>query len=164
MLIGATVVPVWNENVASLPIHFGMSGLNSAVSILELVGHDNSALNKLGMGASAIETLEGYHIETTPKASIRPLKQGKSGLITRLGGVLSGPVPLALRVAAAFSGKRRALRLRKAAAISSLAGSILTRVAWVYAGRVSARDWRLPLEIGEPKDTPQLVEIDVPVY
>ncbi len=125
VLIGATVIPVWNENVASLPIHFGMSGLNSAVSILELMGHDNPALNTLGMGASAIETLEGYHIETTPKASMRPLKQGTSGLITRLGGVLSGPVPLALRVAAAFSGKRRARRLRKAAAISSLAGSML---------------------------------------
>ena len=31
VLIGASVIPVWNENVASLPIHFGMSGLNSAV-------------------------------------------------------------------------------------------------------------------------------------
>jgi hypothetical protein len=35
--------------------------------------------------------------------------------------------------------------LRKAAAISGIAGSLLTRIAWIYAGHVSARDWRLPL-------------------
>ncbi len=163
VLIGATVIPLWNENVASLPIHFGMSGLNSAVSILELLGHDNSALNTLGMGASAIETLEGYHIETTPKPVMEPLKQGRSGVITRLGGILSGPIPLALRVAAAFSGKRSARNLRKAAAISSIAGSIFTRAAWIYAGHVSARDWRLPLEI-ERKPPRRIAELDVPVY
>lgn len=164
VLIGATVIPIWNENVASLPIHFGMSGLNSAVSILELMGHDNPALNSLGMGASAIETLEGYHIETTPTSSMQPLKLGPSGLVTRLGGILSGPVPLALRLAAAFSGRRKARKLRKAAAVSSIAGSILTRVAWVYAGHVSARDWRLPLKVEQPKKTRRLVEADVPAY
>ncbi|MGC2108111.1 MAG: NrfD/PsrC family molybdoenzyme membrane anchor subunit [Candidatus Korobacteraceae bacterium] len=147
VLIGASVIPVWNENVASLPIHFGMSGLNSAVSILELMGHQNRALNTLGMGASAIEVIEGHHIETTRKPAMGPLKHGRSGLITRLGGVLSGPVPLVLRVAAAFAGRRRARKLRKAAAISSLMGSMLTRVAWVHAGHVSARDWRLPLDV-----------------
>ncbi len=147
VLIGASVIPVWNENVSSLPIHFGMSGVNSAVSILELMGHRNPALNALGMGASAIETLEGYHIETTHKPAMEPLKRGPSGLITRLGGVLSGPVPLALRLAAAFTRGRRSRQFRKAAAVSSVVGSMLTRVAWVHAGHVSARDWRLPLDI-----------------
>lgn len=163
VLIGATVVPVWNENVASLPIHFGMSGLNSAVSILELLGHDNPALNALGMGASAIEVFEGYHIEATPRASMEPLKHGRSGITTRLGGVLSGPIPLALRVAAAFAGRRYSRRLRRIAAISSIAGSLLTRAGWVYAGHVSARDWRLPLEVGK-KSEKRLAELDVPVY
>ncbi len=104
VLIGATVIPVWNEHVGSLPIHFGMSGLNSAVGILELMGHDNPALNTLGIGAAAIETLEGINIEISKKPAVEPLKRGTSGLITRLGGVLSGPVPLALRIAAAFAG------------------------------------------------------------
>jgi len=99
------------------------------------------------MGASAIETLEGFHIESTRKPAMDPLKHGRSGLITRLGGVLSGPVPLVLRVAAAFAGRRHGRRLRKAAAASSVVGSMLTRIAWVHAGHVSARDWRLPLEI-----------------
>ena len=147
VLIGATAIPLWNENVGSLPLHFGMSGLNSAVSILELLGHDNRALNTLGMGAAAIETLEGYKIETNPKKVMEPLKHGASGMITRLGGVLSGPIPLALRVVAAFSGRRRARKLRKIAAASSVAGSMLTRIAWIHAGHVSARDYTLPLEI-----------------
>jgi len=146
VLIGATVVPVWNENVQTLPIHFGMSGLISAVSILELMGHENSALNALGIGASAIETLEGCNIESSRKPSIAPLKHGTSGLITRIGGMLSGPIPLALRIAAAVSGTQRSRKLRKAAAVSSIVGSMLTRVAWLQAGHVSAKDWRLPLE------------------
>jgi formate-dependent nitrite reductase membrane component NrfD len=147
VLVGATAIPVWNEHVGSLPLHFGMSGLNSAVSILELLGHENPALNALGMGASAIEVLEGVKIEVSKRQATEPLKRGSSGLITRLGGVLSGPVPLVLRVAAAFAGPRRSRKLRKAAAISSITGSMLTRIGWVYAGHVSARDWRLPLDI-----------------
>jgi Polysulphide reductase, NrfD len=164
VLIGATVVPVWNENVGTLPIHFGMSGLNSAVSILELLGHENRALNTLGMGAAAIETIEGISIETSRKPAMEPLKRGSSGLITRMGGVLSGPVPLALRIASAFVGPRRSRQLRRIAAASSVAGSMLTRIAWIHAGHVSARNWRLPLEIKEkgvaqpPSESQSIVE------
>ena len=150
VLIGASVIPVWNENVGTLPIHFGMSGLNSAVSILELLGHDNPALNTLGMGAAAIETIEGISIEASRKPAMEPLKRGRSGMITRLGGILSGPIPLALRIASAFAGPRRSRQLRKIAAASSVAGSMLTRIAWVHAGHVSASNWRLPLEIKDP--------------
>ncbi|MGB8887278.1 MAG: NrfD/PsrC family molybdoenzyme membrane anchor subunit [Candidatus Korobacteraceae bacterium] len=155
VLIGASVIPLWNENVGSLPIHFGMSGLNSAVSMLELMGHNNSALNTLGMGASAIETLEGYKIETSSRRAMEPLKRGPSGLVTRIGGVLSGPIPLFLRVAAAFAGRRSSHKLRRAAAISSIAGSMLTRIAWIHAGHVSAKDWRLPLQVDRARQSPQ---------
>ena len=161
VLIGASVVPLWNENAATLPIHFGMSGLNSAVSILELMGHQNPALNKLGVVGSAVETLEGVNVELSRKAAMEPLRCGRSGWLTRIGGVLSGPLPLALRIAAAFAGKRRSRQLRRIAAASSVAGSMLTRIAWVHAGHVSAQDWRPPLGIaptrgiaGEPEEMP----------
>src|SRR5438309_9764026 len=36
VLIGATAIPVWNESINELPIHFVMSGLSSAVGMLEL--------------------------------------------------------------------------------------------------------------------------------
>jgi len=163
VLIGASVIPVWNEHIHSLPIHFGMSGLNSAVGILELMGHENPALNTLGIGAAAVETLEGVNIEVSRKPAAEPLKRGTSGFITRMGGILSGPVPLALRIAAAFAGNRSSNQLRKAAAISSVAGSMLTRVAWVQAGHVSARDWRLPLEIEQKKELPFIAAAGKPV-
>lgn len=147
VLIGATVIPVWNHNVKTLPFHFGMSGLNAGVSVLELMGNDRSpALNRLGIVASALECYEGYNLEITRDPAVNePLKHGASGWITRLGGILSGPLPLALRVAAEITGSSKSRKLRRAAAAGSIAGSLLTRVGWVRAGYGSAKDWRLPL-------------------
>ncbi|HVZ17373.1 MAG TPA: hypothetical protein VG897_09680, partial [Terriglobales bacterium] len=145
VLIGATVIPTWNKNIETLPIHFGMSGVQAACSILELLGHDDSrALNILGMMATGFETFEGFELERRPDRELRPLKRGTSGWITRAGGMLSGPVPFALRVASMFT---RSKRMRRAAAVSGIAGSILTRYGWMLAGSASARDWKLPLEI-----------------
>lgn len=145
VLIGATVIPAWNKNIETLPIHFGMSGVQSACSILELLGHtDSRALNLLALLAAAWETYEGAHLETRAERELRPLKRGASGWVTRAGGMLSGPLPLALRLAALFSDSKK---LRRTAAIAGIAGSILTRYGWVSAGHASARDWRLPLEI-----------------
>jgi hypothetical protein len=79
------------------------------------------------------------------------LRNGWSGALVRAGGILSGPVPLALRLAYAVSGNKR---LRRAAAWSSIAGSLLTRFGWVRAGRASARDHRIPLQLDE--DTPEV--------
>jgi hypothetical protein len=147
VLIGATVIPVWNENVGTLPQHFVASGLNSAVSLLEVAGHDESrALNLLGIAASCYEVAEGVLLESKRHRINEPLRKGGSGAMVRAGGVLSGPVPLALRLAYAVSGNKK---LRRAAAWSSIAGSLLTRFGWVQAGRASARDHRIPLELPE---------------
>ena len=148
VLIGATAIPVWNENVSDLPIHFGMSGLSAAVGLLELMGnHKSRALGALGLGAALFECWEGLRIETRQSSALGPLKHGTSGTLTRAGGLLSGPLPAALRLVSLLSGSRS---LRKAAAVSAVAGSLLTRIAWVYAGHVSARDWRIPLGIQPP--------------
>lgn len=148
VLPGVSVIPVWNHNVKTLPIHFGMSGLNSAVSALELLGNDvSSALNRLGILSSALETYEGFHLEMRRDPIVnQPLKRGKSGWVTRLGCVLSGPVPPALRIAAEFTNADTSRRLRRTAAVSSVAGSMLTRFGWVSAGHQSAKNWRLPLQ------------------
>lgn len=154
VLIGASVIPAWNRNISTLPIHFGMSGLNSAVAILELMGHDNTALNLLGMGASAFEAYEGVHLERRGEAALDPLKHGVSGWITRLGGVLSGPAALGLRLGAQISGSRK---MRRGACWSAIAGSLLTRYGWMQAGKASARDWRLPLQVPEgTRENPEL--------
>lgn len=150
VLIGATAIPVWNEHAADLPIHFGMSGLAAAVGMLELMGnHKSRALGALGLGAALFECWEGLKIETRQRPALEPLKHGASGTLTRAGGLFSGPVPAALRILSLLSGNQKSLR--RAAAVSAIAGSLLTRIAWVYAGHVSARDWRLPLGIGQDK-------------
>jgi len=65
MLIGATAIPVWNQNVAELPIHFGASGLSAAVGMLELMGHRKSrALQMLGSELRFFESWEGWRIES----------------------------------------------------------------------------------------------------
>jgi hypothetical protein len=135
VLVGATVIPVWNRSVRVLPVHFAASGLASAVALLELLGHRHRALNLLGIAAAAVETAVGAVHETDPDPVYEPLKRGRSGAIVRTGGVLSGPVPLLLRL----------LGARRAAAVSSLAGSLLTRFGWVEAGKTSADDPSLPL-------------------
>lgn len=148
VLIGATAIPVWNENIDSLPIHFALSGLGAGVSALQMMGHEDSrSLNMLGIAASVGETMEGVKLEMAFKPANTPLKTGVSGVITRLGGVLSGPLPLALRLAAAFAGERRSRHLIRAASAASIAGSLLTRVGWIRAGHASAKDYRLPLQI-----------------
>ena len=135
VLIGATAIPVWSRNVRVLPIHFGASGTGAAVSILELLGHRDRALNRLGIGAAALETLVGLALELRGDRELAPVKHGWSGRVTRTGGLLSGPLPLALRIVAG-----RSPGARRVAAISTVVGSLLTRVGWLAAGRVSAAE------------------------
>jgi hypothetical protein len=134
VLIGATAIPVWNENVSLLPIHFAASGMGSAAALLTLLGHDEPAVNDIAFAAAAAETLIGAAIERRQTPAMAPLRNGVSGWTVRAGGVLSGPVPLFLRAVA------RTRRWRTAASISALAGSVLTRLGWIAAGRASARN------------------------
>jgi len=114
VLLGVTAIPVWKEHADFLPIHFGASALGSAVSLLELRGHRNPALRSLGIAAATFESAAGLAIDHQ-----RPLM--------RAAGALSGPLPFLLRL----------LGKRKAAAAFTLAGSLLTRLAWVEAGKAS---------------------------
>ena len=113
VLIGATTVPLWSEHVRLLPVHFGASSLGSAVALLELQGHRDTSLNALGLGAAVFETAAG---------------NATSARMMRIAGALAGPVPLALRL----------LGARKAAAAATILGSLITRFAWIEAGKKSS--------------------------
>ncbi len=155
VLIGATAIPVWNRSAGDLPLHFAASGLGAAAGILELMGHNKSrALQALAMGAALFETWEGIRIEGRTLEEFEPLKHGASGNIIRAGGMLSGPIPTLLRMASLFTNERRSIKLRRLAAMSSIAGSLITRIAWIHAGHVSATDWKLPLR--DRRDEAQL--------
>ena len=122
-----------------------VDGLSAAVGLLELMGNNKSrALKMLGLGAALFESWEGWRIESQLQSALDPLKYGLSGSLTRAGGLLSGPLPALLRIASVFTQSKG---IGRAASISAVAGSLMTRIAWVYAGHVSARDWKLPLGI-----------------
>jgi len=131
VLIGATAIPVWKKHVGVLPIHFGASALASAASLLELLGHGEPALASLATAAAAFETWTGWRIEAKGGVESEPLTHGATGITTRIGGMFSGPLPLILRAI----GSRNA---RTAAAASALLGSLITRIAWIEAGKSSA--------------------------
>jgi Polysulfide reductase len=133
VLIGATAIPVWHQHVRTLPVHFAASGMGSAAALLTLMGHDAPALDKIAMASAAVETLVGARIETDRSSASHPLRAGVSGAVIRLGGVLSGPVPLVMRAVGRSPGWRRA------ASVAALAGSLLTRIGWLLAGRASAQ-------------------------
>ncbi|MEO8378432.1 MAG: NrfD/PsrC family molybdoenzyme membrane anchor subunit [Acidobacteriota bacterium] len=114
VLLGATANPVWKEHVRTLPAHFGASALGSAVALLELRGHRDASLQALGLGAALFESTAGFALQKHDT----------------IASVLAGPVPFLLRL----------LGKRKAAAAATLAGSLLTRFAWVAAGKASAMD------------------------
>jgi hypothetical protein len=137
VLLGATAIPVWSTHAKTLPIHFGASALASATALLTLRGHDEQALNVLGLAAAAFETLTGIEIESDRTIDSEPLRHGVTGTTIRIGGFFSGPLPLVLRLFGI-----RSKRARRAAAASSLLGSLITRVAWIEAGKASAADPR----------------------
>lgn len=149
VLVGATAIPAWNERVATLPIHFAASGTAAATATLELLGNDFPAINRIALGAAAVETAMGASIELSSSPGTKALKSGLSGWAMRGAGLLSGPLPLALRMLSLRSKQKS--RLRRAAAIASLAGALLTRWAWVHAGKLSAADPSVPLQLSGQK-------------
>ncbi|HEY2090533.1 MAG TPA: NrfD/PsrC family molybdoenzyme membrane anchor subunit [Thermoanaerobaculia bacterium] len=123
VLLGVTAIPAWNAHAATLPAHFAASALASATSLLQLRDHDEPALHALATLAAAFEMWTGFQLERRQKPSN----------VMRTAGVLSGPLPLALRLLGVKSK-----RARRVAAAITIAGSLVTRFAWVEAGKTSA--------------------------
>src|ERR1700728_1037496 len=135
VLIGATAIPVWSENRKLLPAHFLTSGLGCSAGILELAGFLIPATQFIGFAAAGIETAIGALLEVQKKSADAPLHHGRSGWTLRIGGVLEGPVALVVRIFWASLPMGR-----EAAAICFLVGALMSRYAWIWAGRTSAHD------------------------
>ena len=153
VLLGVSAIPVWSHHARVLPMHFAASSVGSACGLLELRGHRAPALRGLSFAAAAFETVTAIGVESQPDAADDPLRSGRSGKLTRIGAALSGPIPLALRLLG-----RKSSRARRLAAVSALAGSLLTRFAWVEAGKASVRDPRAQARdaCGPAGETPAL--------
>lgn len=131
VLIGATAIPAWFLHHKLLPIHFGTAGLGSAAALLELLGHRIAPLNAIGLFAAAVETvlLIWLSIDKHGVAD-RAIHEHRSGWLIRIGGVLTGPIPLVLRSIGAIP----------LAAISFLLGALVSRFGWLAVGKISGRD------------------------
>jgi Polysulphide reductase, NrfD len=134
VLIGATAIPVWFTHRRFLPAHFLTSGLGGTAAILELSGFLIPATQVLGFFTAGLETIFEIAFEIRKRETDTPLHHGRSGIAFRIAGLLEGPLALAIRIfwGASAGG-------RHAAAICFLAGSLLSRYAWIWAGRVSAK-------------------------
>ena len=133
VLLGVTVVPLWAAHHKLLPFHFGSVGLGSAVAILELLGFRLQALHAIGLTVVVVETGLGLWLELPrPAATGRRIHEGKSGLLLRAAALLTGLVPLVLRLA----------DLVPVAGICFLAGALFSRYGWLGAGRSSAQSAR----------------------
>ena len=135
VLIGATAIPVWSENRKLLPAHFLTSGLGGAAGILELAGFLVPATQILGFSASGIETVIETLLTVRKRAADKPLHHGISGGTLRIAGLLEGPIALLIR--AVWHAEPWG---REAAAICFLLGALMSRYAWIWAGRESSHD------------------------
>jgi formate-dependent nitrite reductase membrane component NrfD len=124
VLLGATAIPVWSKNAGTLPANFAASATGAASSALQLLGHHERALEVIAFTAAACETY------VAAKADSR------HSTMVKVASALSGPIPMLLRMVGTKSRRARQL-----AALSAIAGSLITRFAWVEAGRKSADSW-----------------------
>jgi Polysulphide reductase, NrfD len=135
VLLGVTAIPVWSENRRLLPVVFLTGALGSAGAVLELLGFLIPPTQFIGIVASCVEIVLAIVIEIRGRHVDRPLREGAVGWLTRAGSALAGPTSLLLRV---FWGHSSGLRY--AAAACFIGGALITRYAWIAAGRGSSRD------------------------
>ncbi len=136
VLLGATAIPAWFAHRRLLPAHFGIAAIGAAAAALELLGHRLAALNILGYFAATAELLIWLILESNTKGAVdRGLREGKAGAFLRLGGILTGPVALLLRILGQWF-----FPARLGASAAFLVGALLQRFGWIEGGRNSGRD------------------------
>ena len=131
-----------------LPAVFLAGGLGSTAAVLTLAGFMLPVIQMMGVLASIVETGVAILPEVRGRYVDLPLREGTVGWLVRLGGLLAGPVSLVLRVIPGAG-----VELRYAAAISFIAGAVITRYAWIAAGHVSSRDPQALFQIQQPRTT-----------
>ncbi|PYT99807.1 MAG: polysulfide reductase [Acidobacteria bacterium] len=146
VLLAVSAIPVWSENRQLLPLHFVASALGASAGILELLGFLNPATNGMAFVAAAVETCLAVSIEMRGRPVDAPVREGRVGWLIRAAGTLTGPLPLLLRIFFA-----RTFGVRRVASVCFILGGLLSRYAWIAAGRVSARDSKILFDLQRGK-------------
>ena len=109
-------------------------GLGGAAGIIELAGFLIPSTQILGFVPSGLETVFEILFNVRKPAVDAPLHHGRYGILFRTAGLLEGPASLLIRVF-----WRSAPAGRYTAAVCFLLGALLSRCAWIWAGRTSAQ-------------------------
>jgi hypothetical protein len=134
VLLGATAIPVWFTHRRFLPAHFLTSGLGCSAAVLELCGFLIPPLQILGYFTAGLETVFEVMFEVRKSPVDAPLHEGRSGNLFRIAGFLEGPLALLIRMVWGSSNNGR-----YAAGLCFMIGALLSRYAWIWAGRASAK-------------------------
>jgi formate-dependent nitrite reductase membrane component NrfD len=135
VLLGVTAIPVWSENRRVVSAVFLGGALGSAAAALEILGFTIPATQYMGIAASTAEIMVAILIEVRDRYVDRPLHEGGVGWLVSSGAVLAGPIPLALRIFGWHNPEWHYV-----AALCFVIGALISRYAWIAAGRVSALD------------------------
>jgi len=114
----------------------------TSAGVLELLGFLNPATNGMALVAAGVETCLAVSIEMRGRAVDAPLREGKVGWLIRVAGTLTGPLPFLLRI---FLG--HAFAVRRVAGVCFILGALLSRYAWIAAGRISSHDSKILFDI-----------------
>lgn len=142
VLVGNSVIPVWQESRKVLPILFAASGMTSTASLLEILREDRPSRRVtyvFGLAGriaelAAIKVME-RHVSVVPRIA-RPLKKGKSGLIWKAATIVTA-ASLAMMLL-----PKQTRRKRVVSGILGTVGSLMMRYAINAAGTPSAQDPR----------------------
>jgi len=142
VLVGNSVIPVWQESRKVLPILFAASGMTSTASMLEILREDQPSRRVtyvFGLAGriaelATIKVME-RQLSVVPRVA-RPLKKGKSGLIWKAATVATC-ASLGMML---LPGQTR--RKRLVSGILGTLGSVMMRYAINAAGTPSAQDPR----------------------
>jgi formate-dependent nitrite reductase membrane component NrfD len=142
VLLGTTVVPLWQHSRRILPVLFGASAMASCGSIFDIllespVEHRiTSAFGTAGRVAELAASLALERQVARVPGVVRPLKSGFSGLLWKTAAVLTA----SSLIVSLLPGRSRKKRI--AAGILGTAGSLAMRFAIHRAGIASSRDPR----------------------
>lgn len=142
VLVGNSVIPVWQESRKVLPLLFAASGMTSTASLLEILREDRTSRRVtyvFGLAGriaelTAIKVME-RQLSVMPRVA-RPLKKGKSGLIWKAATVATC-ASLGMML---VPGQTR--RKRLFSGILGTLGSVMMRYAINAAGTPSVQDPR----------------------
>jgi formate-dependent nitrite reductase membrane component NrfD len=142
VLVGNSVIPVWQESRKVLPILFAASGMTSTASLLEILREDQPSRRVtyfFGLAGriaelAAIKVME-RQVSVVPRVA-RPLKKGKSGLIWKAATVATC-ASLAMTLLPKQTRRKRML-----SGVLGTLGSLMMRYAINKAGSASALDPR----------------------